>query len=521
MTHEPIGRALVYSAGQRFAAFTDDHGHFELTLQAVENSNVRTQTNSRVFLQARKPGFLGDPTQQRSTVVVPGQKDVTMSLVPEALIVGHVKFPSAEAADHVQVQLCRREVRDGFAQWTPLTNVTTRSDGEFRFADLPAGEYKLFTLETTEQDPLASIPNGPVFGFPPRFFAAARDFATADTIRVRAGETFTANIAPERQRYYDVRVPVMVPEPADSGLGVSVYAQGHRGPGFALGYDQRQHAIIGSLPNGSFTIEADSFGPAAATGITNITVSNGPVNGPRLILAQNASIEVNIREDMTGADNQRVPRSRGAPNRPLAYVRLQPAEEYSGQRGPGMTYQSQGDFPTLSGVEPGRYWVQVQEATSPSYASSVTSGDIDLLRALLVVPFGASVPPIEITLRYDTGEIEATIEGEASGAAMGRNSGTVNTGAGPIVFQPLPGLSVYCIPAGNDGSPAITSHAWSNGRYILQVPPGDYRVLAFDTPHELEYRNPAAMRAYESKGQVVHVTAGQKAQVTLQPITSE
>jgi hypothetical protein len=233
VTHEPIGRALVYSAGQRFAAFTDDHGHFERTLQAVENSNVRTQTNSRVFLQAKKPGFLGDPTQQRSTVVVPGQKDVTLSLVPEALIVGHVKFPSAEAADHVQVQLCRREVRDGFAQWTPLTNVTTRSDGEFRFADLPAGEYKLFTLETTEQDPLASIPNGPVFGFPPRFFAAARDFATADTIRVRAGETFIANIAPERQRYYDVRVPVMVPEPADVGLGVSVYAQGHRGPGFA------------------------------------------------------------------------------------------------------------------------------------------------------------------------------------------------------------------------------------------------------------------------------------------------
>ena len=42
-----------------------------------------------------------------------------------------------------------------------------------------------------------------------------------------------------------------------------------------------------------------------------------------------------------------------------------------------------------------------------------------------------------------------------------------------------------------------------------------------DTPQELEYRNPAAVRAYESKGQVVHVTPGQKLQVQLQPIKSE
>jgi hypothetical protein len=81
---------------------------------------------------------------------------------------------------------------------------------------------------------------------------------------------------------------------------------------------------------------------------------------------------------------------------------------------------------------------------------------------------------------------------------------------------------VYCVPLANDGGPARWFNGRVNGHHVLQqVPPGDYRILAFDTPQQLEYRNPAAMRAYESKGQVVHVTPGQKAQVRLRAIGSE
>jgi hypothetical protein len=60
-----------------------------------------------------------------------------------------------------------------------------------------------------------------------------------------------------------------------------------------------------------------------------------------------------------------------------------------------------------------------------------------------------------------------------------------------------------------------------NGKYYVSVPPGDYRILAFERPPQLEYRNPAAMRPYEGKGQTVHVASGQKSQVTVQLIKSE
>jgi hypothetical protein len=80
--------------------------------------------------------------------------------------------------------------------------------------------------------------------------------------------------------------------------------------------------------------------------------------------------------------------------------------------------------------------------------------------------------------------------------------------------------SVYCVPV--SGGAVREFSPQFNGKYVLpHVPPGDYRILAFDTPQQLEYRNPTAMRAYESRGQVVHVASGQKVQVAVQPIKGE
>jgi hypothetical protein len=468
-------------------------------------------STAQTILQVKKPGFLTIAGLRGGTSAVPGQSDLTLKLVPEGLIVGRVKFPSAEATDRVQVQLYRREIRDGYARWEQSAQTTTRADGEFRFTDLRAGDYKLFSLESTERDPLTAVPNGQVFGFPPRYFAAARDFAGADTVHVHAGETITADITPERLRYYDVRVPVVTADPNPlQGLQVSVYVQGHRGPGFALGYDPNQRAIRGSLPNGTYTVEATSFQPGAATGVANITVANGSVNAPPLTMAPNVSIEINVRQDLPAGDNP------AAAQNP--YVTLQSAEDVPVENGSRDNYQSDQSPPVLAGVAPGRYWVEVHPTASGMYAASVSSAGKDLLRTPLVVPYGASVAPIDITVRYDGAQIEATLEGAGNGSSV---PAAVPAGRSNRL-QSATGPSVYCIPLDSDGGVAREFSSQFNGTYVLpQLAPGDYRILAFDTPQELEYRNPAAMRAYESKGQVVHLTPGQKLQLQLQPVKSE
>jgi sucrose-6-phosphate hydrolase SacC (GH32 family) len=52
-----------------------------------------------------------------------------------------------------------------------------------------------------------------------------------------------------------------------------------------------------------------------------------------------------------------------------------------------------------------------------------------------------------------------------------------------------------------------------------KMAPGSYRVMAFKNPQLLPYRDPEAMRAYETTGQIVHLAAGQQENVQLQ-ITS-
>jgi hypothetical protein len=52
-----------------------------------------------------------------------------------------------------------------------------------------------------------------------------------------------------------------------------------------------------------------------------------------------------------------------------------------------------------------------------------------------------------------------------------------------------------------------------------QLPPGTYRVLAFDSAQEdLAYGDEEAMSAYESRGQLIQVEAGQQVHVRLKTI---
>jgi hypothetical protein len=140
----------------------------------------------------------------------------------------------------------------------------------------------------------------------------------------------------------------------------------------------------------------------------------------------------------------------------------------------------------------------------------------------LVVPYGASVPPIEVTVRHDTGEIEVSIERRANQVSSPPNGGTTNSAPMSSAVTQPGNVSLYCVPIANQAGPVRESQFRANGQVTLSsLPPGDYRVLVFDTPQQFEYRSPSAMRAYESKGQVARVAAGQKAQVRVQVIESE
>ena len=103
--------------------------------------------------------------------------------------------------------------------------------------------------------------------------------------------------------------------------------------------------------------------------------------------------------------------------------------------------------------------------------------------------------------------------------------------AGPSNQRMLsPGLSgnplfayVYCIPLPDSSGRFTEAGVSAEGTFrFQQLPPGAYRVLAFDHQQsELEYRNAEAMSVYEGKGPVVRLAAGQTEQVRVNLISSK
>jgi hypothetical protein len=507
---------------QQYAMLTDDEGRFEFKFPPLEPEpkedltappdasvlrarQLRMMRNSRpAMFQARKPGFLESWPNSSNGGVLPNQTEVVIYLDPESLIIGHVEVPGLESGMRIRVELYRREIREGLEVWQFTRNFRTWADGEFRFCDLPAGTYKLGTAEEVDRDPLTFTPGGQQFGYPPVFYPAAIDFASATPIQLAEGTTFRANLSPVRHGYYPVKIPIAngtVGQP----INVRVYPVGHAGPGYSLGYNSGEQLIQGMLPDGNYTLEALSQGQPGSTGFLNFSVGPGSVEGPVLNLVPNTSLTVAVKEEFNSGQSvfvEEAPtaspdgRVEGARRRRAnVQVLLMPIEEFgSAETRVSEPWEGIAEHTVVvPNVQPGRYRVNVQ--TGAGYAASIQYGGIDLLRQPLVVGLGGSSSPIEVTLRDDGAEVEGKVEDETQGF---------------VYFLPL---------GGGPGQFRQTTSAPDGSFGLAQLPPGSYRVLAFERQQdELAYADAEAMRKLESKGEIIQLDAGQKEHLRLRII---
>ena len=377
-----------------------------------------------------------------------------------------------------------------------------------------------------DRDPLTFDPTGQLYGYPPVYFPNATDFAAAQSIQLAAGQVFQANVTLFRRPYYPVKVAVTNVPPGVAGMRVIVSIQGHKGPGYALSYNNQDQTIVGQLPDGNYTLEASSYGANAAFGLSNISVKGGPPEGPRMTMVPNGSISVTAKEEFTATEDTNSQsgfvRLRGSERGPRSYLNvfLEPADDFDQEGGASLRAPSGPEDESLAidSVRPGRYWVRAN--SSRGFVASVTSGAVDLRHQTLVVGLGGSSSPIEITTRDGGAQIDGTIEGAA--ASFSASEGLADS-TNALRRLPSDGSSahLYCVPLPDSSGEFKEIWVPADGKFGPQeVPPGTYRMLAFDRPQELEYRNPEAMRAYDAKGQVVRLVAGQKEHLHLQLISS-
>jgi hypothetical protein len=296
-------------------------------------------------------------------------------------------------------------------------------------------------------------------------------------------------------------------------IGVSV--QGHRGPGYSLGYNAQKQRIEGSLPNGNYLVEATTFGQNSATGAVNIAVAGSAVDGPSMTLVSSSSISVHVTEEFTAADwngsstwNVSGRSFRVYGPRLYLQVRAESEDDFEQRRSAALRppMGPNDDSLVIENLAPGRY--RLRFSSSRGYVAAATMGGVDLLHEALVVAPG-STAPIEVKMRDDTAEIDGTLMGLTAGSAAGAE-------------PPLTHAYVYCVPLPDSpGEFQQLGVSFPEGKFTSQtMVPGIYRVVAFRNPQSnLPYRDAEAMKAYEVMGQVVHLSPGQKTDVQVQMIS--
>ena len=142
---------------------------------------------------------------------------------------------------------------------------------------------------------------------------------------------------------------------------------------------------------------------------------------------------------------------------------------------------------SLRGVLPGDYRVGVSwRGIAESYQKSMRLDGVDVREPLHLE--GRPSGPIEIVMSMKMGSITGT----ATSATQ----------------QPLSGVTVVTVPWGRT---AVTD---ARGNFtIAKIPPGDYKVYAFEDVEMYAWQNPDFMRPHENRGKAVRVEVGAVANV--------
>ena len=184
-----------------------------------------------------------------------------------------------------------------------------------------------------------------------------------------------------------------------------------------------------------------------------------------------------------------------------AQVTLVPEDQTAWHPQIGSQLAEPDSLPELANVAPGVYSVEIHPSLATLYVQSARCGSLDLTEQKLTVAPGASIPPIEITLRDDyatlAGKIRMTEESEIASVIAILN--------GRVQQVQNYAFSRAALPPGTD----------SSVDFQLFLAPGVYKVLAVDRIDDLEYSNPEVLEKYADATREVSIGTNDRTKIEL------
>jgi hypothetical protein len=463
---------------------TDHEGHFVL--------------EHATFVMAHKPGYFENAGSAQGA---DGQW--LLKLTPEAILSGTVTDANAQPIEHIKVDLRRREVRAGLSYWQDSNATVTNSEGEFRFAELPAGEYSLSTgfLIDGLPDAASSLAFVPVMYPQP---GAGSDSPTEPNaqpgIPLTAGEHVQANLSPPQEKLFPVSGALRGPYKGGAGFSVTTLDNLPLDPAVRFFPDGEFRL---RLPLGTYRLTVNNVvNDQQSAGTTEITVGPAGLQAVAIDLSALASIPVEV--DYEHGNTSQPGGDPGFPNLSLAsqdpgshfeVIAAQPPQPMTHGSGPYTLHA--GDPLAFRNVHPGRYILQVVGLPPPWYVASASCGNLDLLHEPVAIGEGSGTCSMRVVMRDDSASLQWT----------------VNSPGKPlfVLAFPLTNLTQDVI----NGNTLHDSESGPVTGTVTGLAPGRYLVIASTSRLDLPYRDPEALEKYLAWGKEVTVAANDATDIEL------
>jgi hypothetical protein len=454
---------------------TDSQGHFALIelepgpyrISIASNGYVRQEYGQRIF-----------PGQGTLLNLAAGQtiRDLVVHLTETGNVSGRITDSSGQLAVGAPVQLLK-VAYNAIGQKTFQDGGTTRTNdrGEYRIYWVTPGRY--YVAAGTPPGPVtvaASSPNDSQDRYSFTFFPGVADSTRASTIDVQSGADAAADFSVPPQQLFHVRGKVVdsTGRPPSS-ISVSFAFQSITGQSGAYSIGQSYDSTTGNfdVPNltpGSYIVQI----AAATVERATIEVANANVENLSFVLGTGAVLTGHIRVD--GPGNSLSP---GADR-----VRVQLRGINVGLTVANNSVESDGAF-RIESISPADYRAVVTNLPVELYAKEVRLGGLDLMNQTIHVTSGTPIGgTVDVLLSPNVSQMDGSVMDDRG--------------------QPIPGILAVLVPDRNRDHTELFKTATTDqtGHYSIRgIPPGDYKLFAWETLESFGYFDPELLKQSESQ----------------------
>jgi len=520
VTRDPDGQPVKKALIELIAENQTEAGNYTAVTGPDGAFRIENIIPGRYHLFTERTGLLDTDKQRGRTegrilALTAGQevKDIHLRLLAAAVIRGRVTDEDGDPLASVEVTAMRQTFVAGHDHWEQAGAERTNDLGEYRIANLPAGNIYLSVSPPPDFKTLiesggagARNENAPEKPAPPTYqttyYPGTTDRSQASPIQLHAGDDFPADFSLVPHPSVTIRGSVVNVPPRATA---SIMLQSRDFSLMMNGAEMHKDGsfVIRDVSPGNYTILASVEGSAVPmTARQPLQVGSSNVDGLRLSPQPGAAVHGHLRFESKSP-------VRLDPQRIFLTLQMVDAAEEN-ETSPVFRENfsniahvaADGSF-QWTDVPAGNYYVQIVGdglVSADWFMKSVLGGGRD------VNDSGISVNGGDVVL-----DLVASANGGVAEGVVVNDKG-----------DPVPNAIVVAVPEMRmrgriDRYGKTVSD--QTGRFSLRaLRPGDYTLFAWENVEGEEYFNPEFLKSYEGQGSSLHVSEGERKSLQLQVI---